>query len=47
MAVDLVSLDDSFREAVTAIDAGDIECLGHLITTNPALVRERLSLRRL
>ena len=43
MAVNLVSLDESFREAVTAIDAGDIESLEHLITTNPALVRERLT----
>ncbi|HKR08991.1 MAG TPA: ankyrin repeat domain-containing protein [Gemmatimonadaceae bacterium] len=37
------SLDTSFREAVGAIDAGDTERLEHLITANPALVRERLA----
>jgi peptide-methionine (S)-S-oxide reductase len=42
MAVDPASLDASFREAVAAIDAGDIEALERLISANPALVRERL-----
>jgi hypothetical protein len=35
-------LDDSFREAVSAIDAGDLDTLTRLVTANPALVRERL-----
>jgi peptide-methionine (S)-S-oxide reductase len=42
MAVDPASLDPSFREAVAAIDAGDIEALERLISANPVLVRERL-----
>ena len=36
------NLDARFREAVAAIDAGDIGELERLITTTPALVRERL-----
>lgn len=39
---DPASFDACFREAVAAIDAGDIERLEHLITTTPFLVRERL-----
>jgi len=35
-------LDAFFREAVTAIDAGDIDRLEQLITATPALVYERL-----
>jgi peptide-methionine (S)-S-oxide reductase len=35
-------LDESFRAAVSAIDAGDVARLQRLIATNPALVRERL-----
>ena len=42
MAVDPASLDASFREAVAAIDAGNIQRLEHLISANPSLVRERL-----
>src|SRR5438477_7364828 len=34
--------DAAFRDAVAAIDVGDIATLGHLITARPALVRERL-----
>jgi peptide-methionine (S)-S-oxide reductase len=37
------SLDAHFREAVAAIDAGDIKELARLITATPALVRERLA----
>lgn len=40
--VDAASLDESFRNAVAAIDAGDIRELEHLMTTMPALVGERL-----
>jgi hypothetical protein len=36
------SLDESFRVAVSAIDAGDLATLERLIAANPALVRERL-----
>ena len=36
------SLDESFRAAVAAIDAGDLAALEQLVTANPALVRERL-----
>lgn len=36
------SLDESFREAVSAIDAGDLATLERLVAANPALVRERL-----
>lgn len=36
------SFDAKFREAVSAIDAGDIAKLQRLITANPALVRDRL-----
>lgn len=39
---DGVSLDAHFREAVSAIDAGDVATLERLITTHPALLRERL-----
>ena len=37
------SLDVGFREAVAAIDAGDIAMLERLVRANPALVRERLA----
>jgi hypothetical protein len=40
---DSSSLDTQFRDAVRAIDAGDIAALQHLIDGNPALVRERLA----
>jgi Ankyrin repeats (3 copies) len=40
---DVASLDTHFRDAVSAIDAGDIVTLQRLITANPALVRERLA----
>lgn len=40
---DLASLDAHFRDAVSAIDTGDIAMLEHLVTANPALVRERLT----
>jgi Ankyrin repeat len=40
---DVASLDSEFREAVTAIDAGDVARLEQLITANPALVSERLA----
>jgi hypothetical protein len=36
-------LDACFREAVAAIDAGNIERLERLVTATPALVRERLA----
>jgi peptide-methionine (S)-S-oxide reductase len=42
MAVDPASLDAAFREAVAAIDAGNIQRLEQLISANPALVCERL-----
>jgi peptide-methionine (S)-S-oxide reductase len=35
-------LDTGFREAVAAIDAGDVAGLERLVAANPALVRERL-----
>lgn len=37
------SLDAHFRDAVSAIDTGDIATLERLLTANPALVRERLT----
>ena len=37
-----VSLDALFREAVSAIDAGDVAEVKRLINANPVLVRERL-----
>ena len=40
---DFASLDTHFRDAVSAIDAGDIVTLQRLVTANPALVRERLA----
>jgi peptide-methionine (S)-S-oxide reductase len=40
---DAASLDAAFREAVAAIDAGDVERLERLIAATPALVRERLT----
>ncbi len=40
---DLASLDTHFRDAVSAIDAGDVVTLQRLITANPALVGERLA----
>lgn len=36
-------LDAHFRDAVSAIDTGDIATLKRLVTVNPALVRERLT----
>ena len=39
---DLSLLDAAFREAVAAIDAGDVAALERLVAANPALVRERL-----
>lgn len=35
-------LDASFREAVSAIDAGDVDTLERLVAAHPALVRDRL-----
>ena len=40
---DSVSLDAYFREAVAAIDTGDVVKLERLVGTTPALVRERLA----
>jgi peptide-methionine (S)-S-oxide reductase len=40
---DTTPLDASFRDAVRAIDAGDIATLQRLIAAQPALVRERLT----
>jgi hypothetical protein len=37
------ALDACFREAVSAIDAGNIDALERLVTATPALVRERLA----
>jgi peptide-methionine (S)-S-oxide reductase len=42
-AQDAVSLDALFREAVSAIDAGDVATLQRLIDAHPALVRDRLT----
>ena len=39
---DSASQDASFREAVSAIDSGDLAKLERLIAANPALVRDRL-----
>jgi hypothetical protein len=36
-------IDSLFRRAVSAIDAGDVAALEHLIAEHPALVRERLA----
>jgi hypothetical protein len=36
-------LDVLFREAVTAIDAGDVTALEHVLQQHPELVRERLT----
>ena len=36
------SLDERFREAVSAIDAGDADAVGRLLAADPALARERL-----
>jgi ankyrin repeat protein len=36
-------LDAAFREAVAAIDAGDVAALERLVAATPALVRERLT----
>lgn len=36
------TLDALFREAVSAIDAGDVPTLEHLLTQHPRLVRDRL-----
>lgn len=38
-----VTLDATFREAVSAVDAGDVATLERLVAENPALVRERLA----
>lgn len=40
--MDATLLDDRFREAVSAIDSGDVETLERLVAENPALVRKRL-----
>jgi hypothetical protein len=40
---DDASFDASFRKAVAAIDAGDVEELERLIAAAPTLVRERLA----
>lgn len=37
-----VTLDTLFREAVAAIDAGDVPALEHLLSVHPRLVRDRL-----
>ena len=37
------TLDDFFQRAVSAIDAGDVRELEHLVTVDPRLVRERLN----
>lgn len=37
------ALDERFREAVAAIDAGDTASVARIISADPALVRERLS----
>lgn len=42
MSNELSLLDASFREAVSAIDTGDLAKLERLIAANPALVSERL-----
>jgi peptide-methionine (S)-S-oxide reductase len=39
---DSASIDAQFRDAVSAIDAGDVATLERLIAANPALVRDRL-----
>jgi len=39
---DAPSFDAHCRDAVAAIDAGDVEKLDHLLTAHPALLRERL-----
>ena len=40
---DATWLDSRFREAVAAVDAGDIATLERLLTATPSLVRERLA----
>jgi hypothetical protein len=39
---DSALLDDLFRDAVSAIDAGDLAALEHQLNTHPTLARERL-----
>jgi peptide-methionine (S)-S-oxide reductase len=39
---DLKNLDSLFREAVSAMDAGDVATLERLLAANPQLVRDRL-----
>jgi peptide-methionine (S)-S-oxide reductase len=41
--MDEAALDDLFREAVLAIDAGDVAALERLLAARPELVRERLA----
>jgi len=41
--MDDVALDALFREAVSAIDAGDVDTLKRLLAARPELVRERLA----
>jgi peptide-methionine (S)-S-oxide reductase len=41
--MDLPEIPDSiFREAVSSLDAGDVQALEHLLETHPKLVRDRL-----
>ena len=40
---DFASLDAGFRDAVSAIDTGDVRELERILRANPALVRERLA----
>src|SRR5207248_532482 len=40
---DAASRDADFREAISAIDAGDVATLEHLVLEKPTLVRERLA----
>jgi RNA polymerase sigma factor (sigma-70 family) len=43
VAMDTPEMRDAcFREAVSAIDAGDVDALEHLLAAHPELVRERL-----
>jgi hypothetical protein len=42
MSLDLEILDPRFREAVSAIDAGDVSALDRLLAAHPELVRDRI-----